>query len=30
MPFGTPDGDVQCQAMLQTLLNVHALGTDPQ
>ena len=30
MPFGMPDGDVQCQAMLQTLLNVHALGTDPQ
>ncbi len=30
VPFGTPDGDVQCQPMLQTLLNVHALGTDPQ
>ena len=30
MPFGTPGGDMQCQAMLQTLLNVHVFGMDPQ
>ena len=30
MPFGTPGGDMQVQAMLQTLLNVHAFGMDPQ
>jgi gamma-glutamyltranspeptidase/glutathione hydrolase len=26
MPFGTPGGDVQCQAMLQTFLNVEVFG----
>jgi gamma-glutamyltranspeptidase/glutathione hydrolase len=30
MPFGTPGGDVQTQAMLQTFLNIHAFGMDPQ
>lgn len=30
MPFGTPGGDVQCQAMCQTLLNVVEFGMDPQ
>lgn len=30
MPFGTPGGDVQCQAMLQTLLNLHVFDMDPQ
>jgi gamma-glutamyltranspeptidase/glutathione hydrolase len=28
MPFGTPGGDVQTQAMLQVLLNVTAFGMD--
>ncbi len=28
MPFGTPGGDVQSQAMLQVLLNVSAFGMD--
>ncbi len=28
--FGTPGGDVQCQAMLQVLLNIVAFGMDPQ
>jgi len=28
MPFGTPGGDVQTQAMLQVLLNVSAFGMD--
>ena len=30
MPFGTPGGDVQPQAMLQTFLNVQVFGMDPQ
>ncbi len=30
MPFGTPGGDVQQQAMLQVLLNVIAHGMRPQ
>ena len=30
MPFGTPGGDVQCQAMLQVFLNIHQFGMDPQ
>ena len=30
MPFGTPGGDVQVQAMLQTLLNVVVFGMNPQ
>jgi gamma-glutamyltranspeptidase/glutathione hydrolase len=30
MPFGTPGGDVQCQAMLQVFLNVTMFGMDPQ
>ena len=30
MPFGTPGGDVQTQAMLQVLLNVVHFGMDPQ
>lgn len=30
MPFGTPGGDVQCQAMLQTLLNMEVFGMEPQ
>jgi gamma-glutamyltranspeptidase/glutathione hydrolase len=30
MPFGTPGGDVQCQAMLQVFLNVTLFGMDPQ
>jgi gamma-glutamyltranspeptidase/glutathione hydrolase len=30
MPFGTPGGDVQTQVMLQTFLNIHAFGMDPQ
>lgn len=30
MPFGTPGGDVQPQAMLQVLLNVSVFGMDPQ
>jgi gamma-glutamyltranspeptidase/glutathione hydrolase len=30
MPFGTPGGDVQCQAMLQVFLNIHVFGMDPQ
>jgi len=30
MPFGTPGGDVQVQAMLQVLLNVMHFGMDPQ
>jgi len=28
MPFGTPGGDVQTQAMLQVLLNVDVFGMD--
>ena len=30
MPFGTPGGDVQVQAMLQCFLNVTRWGMDPQ
>jgi gamma-glutamyltranspeptidase / glutathione hydrolase len=30
MPFGTPGGDVQCQAMLQVFLNVKVFGMSPQ
>jgi gamma-glutamyltranspeptidase/glutathione hydrolase len=30
MPFGTPGGDVQIQAMMQVLLNVVQFGMDPQ
>lgn len=30
MPFGTPGGDVQCQAMLQVFLNVNVFGMAPQ
>ena len=30
MPFGTPGGDVQCQAMVQLFLNVVEFGMNPQ
>ena len=30
MPFGTPGADVQCQAMLQVLLNITDFGHSPQ
>jgi len=30
MPFGTPGGDVQCQAMLQVFLNVNVFGMAAQ
>jgi gamma-glutamyltranspeptidase / glutathione hydrolase len=30
MPFGTPGGDVQQQAMLQVFLNITAFGMTPQ
>ena len=30
MPFGTPGGDVQCQAMCQAFLNVVEFGMTPQ
>ena len=30
MPFGTPGGDVQQQAMLQVFLNVTTFGMTPQ
>lgn len=30
MPFGTPGGDVQVQAMAQVLLNLHVFGLRPQ
>jgi len=30
MPFGTPGGDVQSQAMLQVLLNIAVFGMDVQ
>ena len=30
MPFGTPGGDVQTQAMLQVLLNIFQHGMDLQ
>jgi gamma-glutamyltranspeptidase / glutathione hydrolase len=30
MPFGTPGGDVQIQAMLQVFLNIHMFGMEVQ
>ena len=30
MPFGTPGGDVQTQAMLQVFLNIVVFGMEPQ
>ncbi|MCC7487137.1 MAG: gamma-glutamyltransferase family protein [Burkholderiales bacterium] len=30
MPFGTPGGDVQCQAMLQVFLNINVFGMPAQ
>ncbi len=30
MPFGTPGGDIQCQSMVQLLLNVAEFGMDVQ
>jgi len=30
MPFGTPGGDVQTQAMLQVFLNINVFGMSPQ
>ena len=30
MPFGTPGGDVQCQAMLQAFLNIVVFRMNPQ
>ena len=30
MPFGTPGGDVQCQAMLQVFLNIVVFAMNPQ
>ena len=30
MPFGCPGGDAQCQAMVQTFLNIIAFRMDPQ
>jgi gamma-glutamyltranspeptidase/glutathione hydrolase len=30
MPFGTPGGDVQCQAMLQVFLNINLFGMPAQ
>lgn len=30
IPFGTPGADVQCQAMLQVLLNITEFGMTPQ
>jgi len=30
MAFGSPGGDVQCQAMLQVFLNIVSFGLDPQ
>ena len=30
MVWGTPGGDIQCQAMLQVLLNIVVFGMDPQ
>ena len=30
MPFGTPGGDQQTQAMLQAFLNMHVFSMDPQ
>jgi gamma-glutamyltranspeptidase/glutathione hydrolase len=30
MPFGTPAGDIQCQAMCQVFLNLSEFGMSPQ
>jgi gamma-glutamyltranspeptidase/glutathione hydrolase len=30
LPLGTPGGDVQCQAMIQTLLNISEFGMNAQ
>ena len=30
MPFGTPGGDMQCQAMLQVLINILVFDMNPQ
>lgn len=30
MPFGSPGGDIQCQAMLQVFLNIVEFQMDPQ
>ncbi|HJO60333.1 MAG TPA: gamma-glutamyltransferase, partial [SAR202 cluster bacterium] len=30
MPFGTPGGDAQCPAMVQTFLNIVEFGMNPQ
>ena len=30
MPFGCPGGDAQCQAMVQTFLNIVVFGMNPQ
>jgi gamma-glutamyltranspeptidase/glutathione hydrolase len=30
LPFGTPGGDVQVQAMAQSLVNMSVFGMDPQ
>ena len=30
MPFGTPGGDAQCPAMIQTFLNIVEFGMNPQ
>ena len=30
MPFGTPGGDVQCQAMTEMFINIVDFGMDPQ
>ena len=30
MPFGSPGGDQQTQAMLQVFLNMHVFAMDPQ
>ena len=30
MPFGTPGGDVQVQAMVQTLINIEVFAMEPQ
>ncbi len=30
MPFGTPGGDMQCQAMLQVLMNILVFDMNPQ
>lgn len=30
MPFGTPGGDIQCQAMAEMFVNIVEFGMDPQ